>query len=82
MLLAFPVGYALISVTVHEQYGAASVVGVLHSALLGTISLATFCIAFAVFLESLPATGAFLMGLAISLTITALLVAAAHLRTR
>jgi hypothetical protein len=46
VLLAFPIGYALISLTIHEQFGAPTVIGVVYSALFGTISLATFCVAF------------------------------------
>jgi len=82
MLLAFPVGYALISITIHERFGSASVIGTLHSALLGTIGLAAFCAAFAVSLETRPATGAFLIGLAASVTITALMLGAARFRAR
>lgn len=46
ILLAFPIGYALISLTIHERYGVPTVIGVVYSALFGTISLATFCVAF------------------------------------
>ncbi|MFK5979875.1 MAG: hypothetical protein QM488_13410 [Rhizobiaceae bacterium] len=70
ILLAFPIGYALISITVHEQYGAASVISVLHSALLGTIGLATFCVTFAICLQLLPELTAFAVGLAASIAIT------------
>ncbi|MBL4739656.1 MAG: hypothetical protein JKY12_01600 [Sneathiella sp.] len=82
ILLAFPIGYALISVTVHEQYGTASVIGVLHSALLGTISLATFCVAFAVFLQNFSAISAFFFGLTASLSITSLMVLSSLVRWR
>lgn len=74
ILLAFPVGYALISVTVHKQYGTASVIGVLHSAVLGTIGLATFCVAFAICLQVLPERTAFLTGIAASLAMTSCMI--------
>jgi len=82
ILLAFPIGYALISVTVHEQYGTASVIGVLHSALLGTISLATFCVAFAVFLQNFSAINAFFLGLTASLVSTSLMVLSSLIKWR
>ncbi len=54
ILLAFPIGYALISLTIHEQFGAPTVIGVVYSALFGTISLATFCVAFIASLHIFP----------------------------
>lgn len=70
MILAFPIGYALISVTVHEQYGVATVISVVHSAILGTIGLATFCIAFIFCLQNFAEMPAFLIGLTASITAT------------
>lgn len=74
ILLAFPIGYAFISITVHRQYGKANVIDVLHSALLGTIGLASFCAAFALYLQSLSEIDAFLIGLTASLAVTSLLI--------
>lgn len=73
ILLAFPIGYAFISISVHEQYGAATVIGVLHSALLGTIGLAAFCIAFTLSLQNSPQITALLFGLTASLATTSLM---------
>ena len=78
-LLAFPIGYALISLTIHEQFGAAAAVAVVHSALLGTISLATFCVAFAAGLHSLSSINAFLFGLAASVGAAAVMMHAVRL---
>lgn len=43
LLMAFPIGYTVMAVTIHQIFGAASVIAMLHSALLGTASLASFC---------------------------------------
>lgn len=43
MLMSFPIGYTVISLTIHEHFGKTSVITTLHSALLGSISLAMFC---------------------------------------
>jgi len=72
-LLAFPIGYALISLTIGEQFGAAAASAVVYSALLGTISLATFCVAFAVGLHGSSPINAFLLGLAASVGATAVM---------
>ena len=71
ILLAFPIGYALISLTIHAQFGAATVVGVVFSALLGTISLATFCIVFVIALPGLSPVKALIVGLTASVVVTA-----------
>ena len=53
-LLAFPIAYILISFNIHQVFGKSIVTGVVYSALLGTISLAVFCVAFAILLQMVP----------------------------
>lgn len=70
LLLAFPVGYTVLSVTIHEQFGSAAVKAALYSAILGTISLGGFCATLAFALSFLPPLWAFLAGLVASVLIT------------
>lgn len=71
LLMAFPVGYTVLSVTLHERLGADLAAATLHSAILGTVSLAGFCGTLAVAAPVWPAAGAFLAALTVSLAITA-----------
>jgi uncharacterized membrane protein (GlpM family) len=48
LLLAFPVGFSVIAVTVHRRHGGSVLTATLHSALRGTLSLAAFCATLAV----------------------------------
>lgn len=80
LLLAYPIGFTMISVTIHQQFGNAHVVAVLHSGILGTISLAGFCFTLALTVRLLPEGYAFLSALAVSGTIT--LVVASRSRAR
>lgn len=43
LLLSFPIGYSVISVTLHQHMGPDTATATLYSALLGTASLAVFC---------------------------------------
>ena len=43
ILLSFPIGFSVISFTLHQQMGNAVVMATLYSAILGTASLAGFC---------------------------------------
>lgn len=43
LLLSFPIGYSVISVTIHQHMGRYTATATLYSALLGTTSLAMFC---------------------------------------
>ncbi|MRX49692.1 hypothetical protein GI374_04360 [Paracoccus sp. S-4012] len=70
LLMAFPVGYTVLSITIHERMGADTAAATLHSAILGTISLAGFCGALALTATALPAPAAFLAALLVSLAIT------------
>jgi len=60
----------MVSVTIHQQYGNAHVVAVLHSGILGTVSLAGFCFTLATTLRLLPEQAAFLTALTVSCVIT------------
>lgn len=70
MLLAFPIGYSVISITLHEQFGAATAAGTLYSAILGTISLAAFCATLAFTVAYVPPFGALAGALAMSVIVT------------
>lgn len=70
LLLAFPIGYTVLAITIHEQFGAGTVIATLYSAIRGTISLAGFCTMLALAMPSVSPAWAFLLALAISLAIT------------
>ena len=73
-LLAFPIGYALISLTVHERFGVPTVTRMVFSALFGTISLATFCVALAYLLDFATPETAFIASLIASVGMSGLMV--------
>lgn len=73
VLLAFPIAYALISFNIHKGFGEITVTKVVYSAILGTISLAVFCIVFAVFLHMVPLIYGLFISLIGSVLVTALL---------
>lgn len=70
LFLAFPIGYTVMAVTIHQKYGAASIAATLHSALLGTVSLAGFCGMLALTLPHWPTSIAFVSALTTSMLIT------------
>lgn len=70
LLLAYPIGFTMVSVTIHQQYGNAHVIAVLHSGILGTVSLGGFCFTLAMTLPLLPEQAAFLTALTVSCVIT------------
>lgn len=70
LLLAFPIGYTVLAITIHEQFGKATVALTLHSAILGTTSLAGFCAALAFAAPFASPASAFLFALAVSVAIT------------
>lgn len=80
LLLAFPIGYAVLSVTIHEQFGAAAAAATLYSAILGTLSLAGFCATLAFAAPNLAPLWAFGAALAVSLLITFSLVMRSRMR--
>lgn len=74
LLLAFPIGYTVLSITIHEQFGAQMAVATLHSAIFGTISLAGFCTMLALAIPNMPVAWAFILALFVSLAITIVLI--------
>lgn len=80
LLLGFPIGFTVISVTIHEQLGRASAIATLHSALLGTASLTGFCAALALAAPNLSPDVAFVTALATSCIITLGLLLRAQVR--
>ncbi|MGH1439201.1 MAG: hypothetical protein ACRBBR_03725 [Cellvibrionaceae bacterium] len=74
LLIAFPIGYTVLSITIHQQYGSASVISVLHAAMLGAIGLMSFCFALAITVHHFTPLYAFYIALATSFLSTLLLV--------
>lgn len=75
LLLSFPIGYSVISITLHQQMGRVTAMRTLYSAIYGTISLGVFCTALALTIlhqRPYPALG---IAFAASLSITLGLVA-------
>lgn len=70
LILAFPIGYTVIAVTIHQTLGSASVIATLQSALLGTSSLAGFCATLAALVPYWPANAALGAALTTSVLIT------------
>ncbi len=73
ILLAFPIAYILISFNIHQVFGKSIVTGVVYSALFGTISLAVFCVAFAILLQIVPLLYVLVLSLFGSVFVTALM---------
>ena len=73
VLLAFPIAYVLISFNIHKVFGKATVTEVVYSAVFGTVSLAVFCIAFALFVKIFTLTYVLLVSLLGSVLTTALM---------
>lgn len=70
LLLAYPIGYTVIAVTIHRQYGSSILIATLTSTLLGTASLAAFCASLSLALRILTPYAAFSAALAISFAVT------------
>jgi len=75
VLLAFPIGYTVISTTVHQKMGNAAVIATLYSSLLGTLSLACFCCVLSVMLPVWPAHLALVSALVAAVGATVCLIA-------
>ena len=73
ILLAFPIAYVLISFNIHKGFGKTVATEVVYSAVLGTVSLAVFCIAFAVFVKIFPLNYVLLVSLLGSVLTTSLM---------
>lgn len=74
LLLAFPIGYTVLAITIHEQFGPKTTMTTLHSAILGTMSLAGFCATLAIAIPAVSAGRAFILALAVSLLTTVALI--------
>lgn len=74
LLLAFPIGYTVLSITIHEQFGAETAAATLHSAMFGTMSLAGFCVTLALAIPAIAPIWAFVIALAVSSSITVALI--------
>ena len=74
LLMAFPIGYAVIAVTIHQNFGSANVTATLYSALLGTASLAAFCASIALIIPYWQGMGALGIALVVSFLLTSALV--------
>ena len=75
-LMAYPVAFSLIALTLHQAYGPGITASALLSMLLGTTSLAVFCGMMALLIEPLPRVSAFALavGLAIAATLAVILI--------
>lgn len=80
VLLAFPVGYTVISTTVHKKFGVPTVVATLRSALTGGASLAVFCLLMALLPGHVPPWQALAAATAGSVAATLMLVARSRTR--
>lgn len=74
LLLAFPIGFTVVAVTIHQTQGPADVIATLYSALRGTASLAGFCAVLAMAVPHWAAPVALGAALATSMSITLCLV--------
>ena len=82
LLLAYPIGYSVVSVTLHQTLGTAGAIATLRSALLGTGSLAGFCLVQALAVSHWTPPAALAAALATSMAITLSLVVIGHSRPR
>lgn len=73
VLLAFPIAYVLISFNIHKEFGENIAIGVVYSAIFGTISLAVFCFVFAIVLQLVPLIYVLIISVIGSFFITALM---------
>lgn len=69
-LMAFPIGFSAIGLSLHRDLGAAMVARTAHASLFGLSSLAVFCVTLALSLGPLGSTAAFLLSLAMSCATT------------
>lgn len=69
-LMAYPIGFTVIAVSLHLDHGGAFAAQTAHAGLTGMTSLAIFCLCLAVLLRTLPAGMAFALALAASVLAT------------
>lgn len=70
LLMAFPIGYTMVALTIHQKLGADSATAMVHSAMSGTASLAGFCIVLSLTVLHWPVGGALGAALAASVSVT------------
>lgn len=70
-LMAFPVGFTVIAISLHLDHGGAFAGQTAYAGLTGLSSLAMFCLCLALLLRHLPAGLAFVLALAASVVVTA-----------
>lgn len=73
LLVTFPVGFTVISVTVHQRAGSVAAIATLNAAMLGTFSLAIFSFGLAVGIPLLGSTAAYGLALLGGLAATSFL---------
>jgi len=82
LLMAYPIGFTVIYVTIQRQYGTDITMSTLRSTLLGTASLVGFCASVALTAPHFTALVAFLISLLVSVLVTALLIAHNQIQSR
>ena len=75
LLMAFPIGYTVVALTLHQSIGAARAAATLHAAMLGTSSLAGFCATVALTVSEGTQHAALVGALVASLVVTIGLIA-------
>ena len=74
VILAFPIGYAVIAITIHQKIGISHVINTLHAALFGSSSLAAFCLIFVLFLNNVNSMAALSIATIASVLTTVVLI--------
>lgn len=72
-IMTYPIGFSVISVTVHQRAGASTVIATLHSAMLGVASLAAFSFTLSFSIETIGTMPALTAALGASVAVTAAL---------
>ena len=63
VLLASPIGYTVMAITIHQEFGDRIVIQTLHAMMIGTVSLGVFCFSLAIGGQYTGQMVAFLIGL-------------------
>lgn len=82
LLLAFPIGFSVIALSLHLDHGAAAAAQTMHAGIGGVPSLAVFTLSLSLAVHLLSPAGAFLVALLLSFLTTALFTVAARRRQR
>lgn len=72
-LLTYPIGFSVVSITIHQRSGVETVTATLHAAMLGTASLAAFSFTLAVTIVAWGPAAAFATALLAGVVVTTLL---------